>query len=249
MNAALRLIAFDFRLYFRDWMTLFWILIYPPLMLLIFGSMYGDQPGVVAGTRYIESYVAALCVMNVVTVSVFTLNINIVTNREKGNLRRYRATPLPVSAILASHSVQGLFLVLAGTAEILLIAKLVWDIRIAFAALGGLLAVLLLGCLGFFSLGFALSGLARTAGAASGLAMIVFFPMMFLSGVAMPVAFLPEAMQAIGKALPMKYLVEMGQGVWAGQSLGEFPLGLSVLAGFAVLAWALAFLLFRWENR
>src|SRR5690554_1915397 len=97
---------FDFRLYFRDMLTIFWLLIYPVLMLLVFGSMFGEQPGPIEGTRYIDIYVPALCVLNVITVSVFTLNINMVTLRESGVLRRFKVTPVRASAVLLSHAMQ-----------------------------------------------------------------------------------------------------------------------------------------------
>lgn len=248
MNAYIRLIAFDFRLYVRDWLTIFWMLIYPILMLLIFGSMFGSEVDAVTGARYIDSYVPALCVMNVISVSVFTLNINMITQRENGILRRFRVSPIRKSAVLASHAVQGVFLILAGAIEIVVVSKIVWDIHISAAALLTLFACLLFGCLSFFCLGFAMSGLAKTAGAASGLAMIVFFPMLFLSGVAMPIEVLPSFMQTASKWLPMTYFVELAQGVWQGNSITEYGMEIAVLAGFAIVCGVLASLLFRWEK-
>lgn len=248
MNAYVRLIAFDFRLYLRDWLTIFWMLIYPILMLVIFGSMFGSQPGDLPGTRYIDVYVPALCAMNVISVSVFTLNINMLTQRENGILRRYRVSPIRASAVLASHSMQGLFLILAGAVEIIVVAKLVWDINITFTALLTLFGCLVFGCISFFSLGFAMSGLTRSAGAASGLAMVVFFPMIFLSGISMPVEVLPAFMQKISSWLPMTHFVKLAQGVWQGQALSGFGVELVAMGGFAVVSWVLAFLLFRWEK-
>ncbi|GGD66170.1 ABC transporter permease [Paenibacillus nasutitermitis] len=248
MSAVFRLIAFDFRLYLRDWLTIFWILIYPVLMLVIFGSMFGNQPGLTEGSRYIDFYVPALCAMNVLSISVFTLNINIITQREKGILRRYRVSPIPVSAVLASHAVQGIVLVAAGAVEIIVIAKLIWGISFTLSTFLTLLGCLLFGCIGFFSLGFALSGLANTAGAASGIAMVFFFPMLFLSGIAMPLNIFPQFMQTISGWIPMTYFVELVQGVWDNQELASFGTELAVMGGFAVLMVLLAFILFRWEN-
>ncbi|UVI30776.1 ABC transporter permease [Paenibacillus spongiae] len=249
MNAYLKLISFDLRMYLRDWITIFWVLIYPVLMLLIFGSMYGDQPGSAPGSRYIDYYVPALCVMNVMSVSVFTLNINMITLRESGTLRRFRVTPIRKSAVLTSHAVQGLLLVLAGAAEVIIVGKLVWDIQITVQGLLLLICSILIGCIGFFSLGFALSGLTSTPGAASGLAMAIFFPMLFLSGISMPLEYLPKVMQALSDWIPMTYYVEMAQGVWQGHSLLNYGQGLVVLAIFAAVCIALALRLFRWENR
>lgn len=248
MNAYLKLIAFDFKLYLRDWLTIFWVLVYPILMLLIFGSMFGDQPGTKPGSSYLDSYVPALCVLNVVSVSVFTLNINMITQRENGILRRFRVSPIRPSMVLASHSIQGIFLVLVGAIEIIVIAKLVWDIQISLSSLLILFACLLYGCLCFFGLGFAMSGLAKTAGAASGLAMVIFFPMLFLSGIAMPVELLPQFLQDVSTWLPMTHFVELAQGVWQGDSVTLFGLEFAVLTGFAVVCIGLAYWLFRWEN-
>ncbi|MBP1996881.1 ABC transporter permease [Paenibacillus eucommiae] len=248
MNSYLRLMAFDFKLYFRDLLTIFWLLVYPILMLVIFGSIFGDQPGTEPGTRYIDTYVPALCVLNVISVSVFTLNINMVTYRVNGTLRRFRVTPVRASAVLASQGMQGVFLILAGATEIIVLAKLVWDIQLTFSGLLTLIVCLLLGCIGFFSLGFAMSGLTKNAGAASGLAMVIFFPALFLSGIAMPLEIMPQFMQSASKWLPMTYFVDLAQGVWLGHSITEYGLELAVLAGFGMLCVALAFWLFRWEN-
>ncbi|MCC3371700.1 ABC transporter permease [Cohnella sp. REN36] len=249
MNTFLRLAAFDFRLYLRDGLTLFWVLIYPIVMLLIFGQIFGNQPGVIEGTRYIDSYVPALCVMSVLSVSVFTLQINMVTYRESGILRRFRVTPVKRWNVLASHALQGLCLVLAGAAEILIVAKLVWNLDMSAAGILQLLVAMVFGCIGFFGLGFALSGLSASPGAASGLAMIFFFPMLFLSGIAMPLDIFPTFLQHIAQWIPMTHFVALAQGVWHGESLLHFGLEWSVLAGFAVLGLALAFWLFRWESR
>lgn len=248
MRTYAHLIMFDFRLYFRDLLTIFWLLIYPVLMLLVFGSMFGNQPGFVEGTRYIDFFVPALCVLNVITVSVFTLNINMVTQRESGVLRRYRVTPIPASAVLVSHAMQGVFLVLAGAVEIIVIAKLVWNIDISIYALFALLVTMLVGCVGFFSLGFAMSSLTKSAGAASGIAMVIFFPSLFLSGIAMPLEILPQFMQTASQFLPMTYFVELAQGVWNGSSMMAFGIQWAVLAGFAIVCSVLALRFFRWET-
>lgn len=250
MNAFLKLTAFDLRLYLRDWITIFWVLVYPVLMLLLFGSMFGDSPSTIyPGGRYIDDYVPALCAMNVMSVSLFTLNINMITYRQNGILRRFRVTPIRKPAVLASHTVQGILLIVAGAVEIVILAKLIWDVQLTAASLAAVIGSLLMGVIGFFSLGFALSGLVSTTGAASGLAMIVFFPMIFLSGIAMPLAMLPDVMQSISRWIPMTYYVDLVRGAWYGQPFTELGKELLVMAGFTITCCILALLLFRWENR
>ncbi|QAY65974.1 ABC transporter permease [Paenibacillus protaetiae] len=248
MNAYLRLIAFDLRLYFRDWMTIFWILVYPVLMLILFGSLFGSQEGLQEGKRYIDDYVPALCVMNVMSVSVFTLNINMIQYRESGILRRFRVTPVKRMAVLLSHAVQGLLFAVTGGIEVVIIAKLMWNIDVTASGVWQLLLAIVFGSIGFFSLGFALSGLTRTPGAASGLAMAIFFPMLFLSGISYPIDYMPSVLKAISDFIPMTYYVELAQGVWTGSSMFDYGLNWGVLAGMAAAFGALAVLLFKWEN-
>jgi len=248
MNAFLQLMKFDLKLYFRDYITIFWVLIYPVLMLAIFGSMYGDQPGFEEGTRFIDYYVPALCVLNVISVSVFTLNINIITQRESGVLRRYRVSPVRKTAVLASHSLQGVILVILGAIEIIAVSKLIWDVNIEWSGFALLFCCLLYGCLCFFSIGFAISGLAKSAGAGSGLAMIIFFPMLFLSGIMMPIELLPSIMQSISDWLPGAYFVTLAQQVWLGDSVFQYGKEIAVVFGAGVICFALAIWLFKWEN-
>jgi len=248
MTAFLQLMKFDLKLYFRDYITIFWVLIYPVLMLAIFGSMYGDQPGFAEGTRFIDYYVPALCVLNVISVSVFTLNINIITQRESGVLRRYRVSPVRKTAVLASHSLQGVILVVLGAIEIIAVSKIVWNVNIEWSALALLFGCLLFGCLCFFTIGFALSGLAKSAGAGSGLAMIVFFPMLFLSGIMMPIELLPSIMQSISEWLPGAYFVTLAQQVWLGDSIFQYGKEMAVVLGAGVICFILAIWLFKWEN-
>ncbi|MBZ5753849.1 ABC transporter permease [Metabacillus sp. DBTR6] len=105
-----------------------------------------------------------------------------------------------------------------------------------------------MGVFAFLASAFRWSGLTKSAGAASGFAMVIFFPMLFLSGIAMPVEILPQFLQDASKWLPMTHFVELAQGVWNGDALTVFGLELLILTVFGLVCVVLAFLLFRWEN-
>lgn len=246
MNAMLRLAAFDIRIYIRNFASVFWVLVYPVLLLLLFGSMYGNET--LNGKGFLDSYIPALCAMNVLSVAVFTLNIQMATYRENGILRRFRAAPAPPWVVLASNGLQGVLFVLVAALEVVLVGSLRWKLTLDPMHLLLMTAALLFGCLSFFSLGFALSGLASTVKASSGLAMAVFFPMMFLSGIAMPISLMPASLQAVSKALPLTYLVDLLQGLWYGGPIPNLGLDLLVLGGFCLVSLFLAVRFFRWES-
>ena len=44
MSAYIRLTVTEIKLFLREWQTVFWTLLFPPLMLLLFGEIYGNEP-------------------------------------------------------------------------------------------------------------------------------------------------------------------------------------------------------------
>lgn len=77
--------------------------------------------------------------------------------------------------------------------------------------------------------------------------MVIFYPMMFLSGASMPLEIMPETIQRIADFLPLTYVVKLLRGLWFGDAWGDHLLETGVLAGVLVVCTALAAWLFRWE--
>ena len=44
MNSLMKLTFIDMKLYFRNYVAIFFTLVFPVLMLLLFGGIYGNQP-------------------------------------------------------------------------------------------------------------------------------------------------------------------------------------------------------------
>lgn len=61
----------------------------------------------------------------------------------------------------------------------------------------------------FFAAGCALAAVAPSARAAQTIGMAIFFPMLFLSGAAMPRALMPEHIQRISDFLPLTYVTTL----------------------------------------
>ena len=100
----------------------------------------------------------------------------------------------------------------------------------------------------FISLGYLIAALARTVESANGISQAINFPMMFLSGIFFPLAFLPVFLTPVVKALPLTYLGDAFRQVAVG-SVPQFPLMVDVLvlAGWTVVCSLLAARFFKWE--
>jgi ABC-2 type transport system permease protein len=106
----------------------------------------------------------------------------------------------------------------------------------------------LLGGLAFLTIGFAVSGLAKTGEAANAIGNVVTLPMMFLSGVYFPVSGAPDWIKPIIGFLPLTYLANGLRDVML-RGTGPGGLGLDAVALLitAVVGFGVAARTFRWE--
>jgi len=104
------------------------------------------------------------------------------------------------------------------------------------------------GALVFICFGFFVSSISKSADSAENLTGLITFPMFFLGGVFIPIERLPEAVQILAYMMPLTYFSDaLRQVMIRGAGIVEIGVDLGVLAIFAVVVFALAVKLFRWE--
>ena len=98
-----------------------------------------------------------------------------------------------------------------------------------------------------FSVGLLIAGVSPNAKAANAISYVIYFPMLFLSGAAMPLKMMPESILFISKALPLTYGVELFTGVWLGKSVSNYTTDIIVLFSVFVVCTFIAVKTFKWE--
>lgn len=164
--------------------------------------------------------------------------IVITFERRIGALERLILAPVRLPALLAGKVLGGVVFGLATTLVVLIVALAV------FGWQGGnvlvLAAALVLSAAAFSTLGALVSVAVGEVFEAQTLANALRFPMMFLSGVFVPLAELPRGLRVVARMLPLTYAVEALQA-----GLGHAPpsgalLDLAVLAAFVAVLFVLA---------
>jgi len=164
--------------------------------------------------------------------------IVIVVERRIGSLERLLLAPVRLPALLAGKLLGGMVFGLTVTLVVLGIMLAVFGVSGVNWLL--LILALLLSAAAFSALGALVSVAVREIFEAQTLANFVRFPMMFLGGVFVPVAALPLGLQILARALPLTYTVEALRAALGIGAAEHAILDLSVLAGFAVILFALA---------
>lgn len=247
MYGLLKLTLVWLKLYLREPVATFFTVFFAPLMLLLFGIIYGNEPSPLFGGRgsmdvSVPSYIGLI----IVTVALIGVPIGTASAREYGVLRRFRATPLHPLTYIVSDILSYLLMTMLGILVLFLTGKLVFNVRFEghfLSVLGGIL----LGALAFFALGYLVAGLAPTARTAQTVGMVLAYPMMFLSGATIPWEILPRGVQAIAQYIPLTHAVRLIKGLWFGEAWSQHWTEVGVLAGCLVVGGLLAAWTFRWE--
>jgi ABC-2 type transport system permease protein len=130
--------------------------------------------------------------------------VDLVDMRRKGLLKRLRMTPANMGIFGISDMVMRL---LFSTIQIILLSLIGVFIFGAnlFINFPSLILVFLIGALSFNAIGYFISSFSKTTNAYMGVANIVSFLMMFLSGIFFPVETMPEWLQPVSNVLPLTY--------------------------------------------
>jgi imidazolonepropionase-like amidohydrolase/ABC-type multidrug transport system permease subunit len=227
----------------RSKTTLFWITAFPVGFLLLFGFVMarGDS-------RVTTIMLPGLLTTTLLSGSLFGLALPLVQQREVGLLRRLRVTPVAPVAIAVAHAVTAVLTGLLSLAGLLLLARLLFDVRPA-GSWTALLVVFVCGSCALIPLGLLVGSTARDIKTAPAIANLLFFPLMFLSGSAMPFAVLPDGVKRFARLLPTTYLVDTYSSVIVrGDGLVSIAGSLAVLVGVGFAGTMLASMLFRWES-
>ncbi|MDX1931621.1 MAG: ABC transporter permease [Capsulimonadales bacterium] len=196
--------------------------------------------------RPLDFVLPGLFAVTMMQLGLFTA-IPLITLRERGVLKRLRATPIPAGTVVAAQVTQRLIVGVVQATLILLLGRAVFGFRMACSPLD-VLPVLLFGLLIFIAIGAVLASVARTQDAGMSLVQVINLPLMLLSGLLLPLEMLPDVVRPIAAILPTTYLGDiLRQMMLNAGGLHPLPTDFAVLGVYLVLALVVAVRTFRWE--
>ncbi|MEU3336152.1 ABC transporter permease [Streptomyces sp. NPDC002144] len=236
----------EVRLFRREPGAVFWILLFPTLLLVILGSIPGfrEHQSDLGGLRTIDVYVPVAVLLGLIVGGLQSMPQTLTGYRERGILRRMATTPVRPSALLSAQMVVYGGAALASALLALAVGRLGFDVRLPEQPLGYGLA-LVLAVLAALALGSVVSALSRTTKIAGAIGSAVFFPAMFCAGVWLPVQSMPHLMGRIVGYTPFGAAAQALNQAAAGHWPGWGHLG--VLAVWILLLTGAAGRWFRWE--
>lgn len=246
------LLVSEARLFVRDWGNVIFGVGFPTILLVGLGLVIPgmreplpESAGALAGLEAIHLFAPIAVCVAIATTGLSTLPPVIAAYRERGVLRRLSTTPMRPQGVLAVQVVVQMAATVVGIAVAMVTAGLLYGVP---APERPWLLVLLAvpTVLSIFGLGLIIGGLAPKATTASGIGMLVYFPMLFFAGLWTPAPVMPDGLATVARYTPLGAASQSMTGAWFGT--GGFPgVELVVMTVWGVVAFVIAARTFRWS--
>ena len=246
MRMLLKLTWVELKLFVREPITMVFTFALPLIFIFVLDEVFGNTPdqtvyrGVGATNYYTPAYIGLV----IASIAVVGLPVHLTGYRERGVLRRLRASPIPLWTIFGSQVLVSLVVAVVGGILVIIAAVLAYHASLPHApalVIGAFVA----SVFSFVAVGILLGSVLPTTRAAQGLGLILIIVMMMLGGAGPPREVMGAVMRGVGDATPLRYVVVLLQDPWLGFGLNWSVFG--IVMGIMVVASLLSLRLFRWE--
>lgn len=232
-----RLLSSELKLVSRDPLTLFFVVMFPILTMLIIGGSFGTEPNEVFPVNPSHWYVASYFTVVIGATGLIMLPVHIASYRERGVLRRFAAAGFPRWSFAFAQLAIGLVAIVVGGAALLAVAAPVYgvpELEDPMRVVAGMAA----GSVAFVSIGVLLGTVLPSARAALAVGLLLLFPSFLLGVGGPPPAVMSDTLADISSVLPLGVVNQAIQEPWLG--LGSASGELIVVTVIALVATLLS---------
>lgn len=252
MRGLLKLTWVEAKLFLRDPLTVVFTFALPLLILFILNGVFGNEvveadlkQDTWRGVGPADYFVPAFMGLAATAIGLIALPVHLAGYRERGVLRRFRASSVSVAAILGAQALVTFLMTVVAAIMLTAASAAVYGTRLLPEQVLPFAGAFVVGVGVFVALGILLGALLPNPRAAQGAGVIFFFAQEMLSGAGPPRSVLTGPMHAIGEVLPLTRVIVMLQDAWLG--LPRSPDAILVSLAIVVVAAVLAVRFFRWE--
>jgi ABC-2 type transport system permease protein len=246
-----RQVRYQILMFRRVPIALFFTLVLPIMMLVLFNALFGDGTVTIDGKTWSvrQFYTGGLAAFTAVSATYTNLANTVPLRREEGVLKRWRGTPLPTWAYFAGVIGAAIVVAVVGVLIMLGLGVVAYDLEIEAAKMPAAAITFVVGVAAFAALGMAVAGLIPSASSAAAVANATILPLAFVSNVFVPIEDPPGWLATLGDIFPLKPFASSFQDAF--NPVVEAP-GFDWTAVARIAAWGIAGLVvaltsFRWE--
>jgi ABC-2 type transport system permease protein len=251
VGLLVRQIRYQILMFRRVPIALFFTLMLPLIMLVLFNALFGDGEVTVDGNTWPtrQFYTGGLAAFTAVSATYTNLANMVPIRREEGVLKRWRGTPLPKWIYFAGMIGSAVVIAVFGVFITLSLGVVAYDLEVEAAKMPAAALTFVVGVAAFAALGMAVAGLVSSASSASAVANATILPLAFISNIFIPIEEPPAWLKTIGDIFPLKPFASSFQDAF--NPLVEAPAfdwgALARIAAWGIAGLVVALTSFRWE--
>jgi len=220
---------------------------FPLMFYVLFGL---SNKHVYEGSVYITKYMlGGYACFGLIGAALFGIGVGLSSELKSGWLELKRASPMPVPAYLFAKCAAAVVFGIAIVSILTVTGVAFGGVVLSGAELAKMLGMTVIGSVAFASMGLLLA-LLMPANAAAGIVNLIYLPMSYLSGLWMPIRFMPHWLQHIAPLLPTYHLAQLMLSVYGYQEPGSsLAVHWNALIGFTLVMLGAAWLVFSRKER
>jgi ABC-2 type transport system permease protein len=215
---------------------------FPVMFYVLFGIANRNA---YAGNVHVAKYMlGGYACFGLIGAALFGIGVGMASELAAGWLELKRASPMPVPAYLFAKCASAVAFGLIIVTILTTIATAFGGVSLTSAELAKMLGMTIVGSISFASMGLLLA-LLVPANAAPAIVNLIYLPMSFLSGLWMPLRFMPHWLQGIAPALPTYHLSQLMLSIFGYQDSMSLATHWNALIGFTLLMLGISWLVFH----
>lgn len=254
-RSMVQLTHFHARGLYRNKIALFFNIIFPLLMVVIFGGMYGTATPAASATRLVDGFGRFLTPFDflmpgqmavmLMSAGFVTVAITMAGQKRDGSLRHLLSTPLSVGGWTAARILANVVMAAGQGVLLFAFAALIFDVSPP-ANLSATIVVVFVSTLFSLSLGVLIGTLVKGEGTAMAVVMPIYMVLIFLGNSTMPLVDAPRFIQVLLPWMPTYHMTEALRAVMMfGDSVGAVWKELAILGGLAAVLFGIALTIMR----
>jgi ABC-2 type transport system permease protein len=215
---------------------------FPVMFYIIFGL--ANRHAVADGVHIATYMLASYACFGLIGSALFGIGVGLSSDLAAGWLELKRSSPMPVSAYLFAKCCSAVAFGLIIVSILTIIGIAFGDVHISAPELAKMLGMTMIGSVSFASMGL-LIALLVPANAAPGIINLIYLPMSFLSGLWVPIKFMPHWLQGFAPLLPTYHLSQIMLSIFHYNDAMSLTTHWNALIGFTLLMLGISRLIFH----
>ncbi|MGC8581028.1 MAG: ABC transporter permease [Thermoplasmata archaeon] len=208
-----------------------------------------NEPAIKRSPNMVDYYVPGLIGFTILN-PMFSMIYTVPNYRKEKIFRQLSLTGLKKSEWIVANIIHSFFITILGDILLLLVAYDVFGVRLNMSgsSIVLFLIIIVLGIFSFLSLGIIAGMASENEETVSIIGNIILFPMMFLSGVFIPLTTAPQFLKTISEFLPLTYFINAMTDIFIFNNVSMAIMDILVIICFTIVFFAIALYVFFWNK-